>query len=192
MNKNKIIQTTTALFATYGINTVDMKRIAKEVHVSEDALAAEFNGREQLIEECLKHEIEIMETTVSDVVSYAQSSLEKFMDTVSLVLNGLSGFCPAFFKDLKGYPSAEKLLNLFRIRFLDKSIGYFMDCVKEGFFNPEFSNESTAAICVEQISSLEYKYQSKMLRLFLQGISTEKGIKELNRLNKESNLFINN
>jgi AcrR family transcriptional regulator len=192
MNKNKIIQTSTALFAAYGIKTVDMKRVAKEAHVSEEALETEFKGKEQLIEDCLKNEIERLETTFSEVVSYAQSSLERFVDTVSAIFNGLSGFCPAFFKDLKAYPSAQKCLNLFRERFLDMSIGYFVDCGKDGLFSPEFCNESTAAICVEQISSLEYKYQSKMLRLFLQGISTEKGIKELNRINKESNLFINN
>jgi AcrR family transcriptional regulator len=190
MNKSKIIQTTSALFFLYVIKSVDMKRLANEAHVSEEALEAEFSGKEQLIEECLKHEIERMETTVSDVVSYAQSTLEQLVDAVSVVFNGLSGFCPAFFKDLKAYPSAQKHLNLFRERFLDKCIGYFVDCGTDGFFNPEFCNESTAAICVEQISSLEYKYQSKMLRLFLQGISAEEGIKELNRINK-LNLFIN-
>jgi hypothetical protein len=192
MNKSKIIQTASALFAAYGINTVDMKRIAKEAHVSEETLAAEFNGKEQLIEDCLKHEIEMLEATVSDVVSYAQSSMEQFVDILSAVLAGLSGYCPAFYKDLKEYPSLQKHLNLYKTRFFDDCTGYFMDCGKDVFFNPEFSNESTAAICVEQISSLEYKYQSKMLRLFLQGISTEKGLKELNRIKSERNLFINN
>jgi hypothetical protein len=42
--------------------------------------------------------------------------------------------------------------------------------------------ESIGSICFEELSSLEYKYQAKMLRIFLQNICTPKGNKELNRL----------
>ena len=186
MNRNRIIQTATALFAAYGIKTVDMKRIAKEAYLSEQALEAEFSGMDELLETCVQHEIEMLKTDISDAVSDSQSSLELLFNAVSTVFAEYSGFCAAFYKDLREYPAAWNQLNSFREKFHNNCIGYFSDCEKDGFFSSDFlSMESSATFCIETFGSMEYKYQAKMMRIFLQSISTKKGIREIRRIDSE-------
>jgi len=185
VNRNRIIQTATALFAAYGIKGVDMKRIAKEAFVSEQALEAEFSGIEQLLEACVQHEIETLETDVTDAISQSQSSLELLIDDISTVFAERSRFCATFYKDLNAYPAAWNRVVLFKDNFRNRCIGYFRDCEKDGFFSPDFNMESTTAICVETLGNIQRKFQPNVIRVFLQSISTEKGENEINRINSE-------
>ena len=185
MNRNRIIQTATALFAAYGINTVDMSRIAHEAHVSEEVLEAEFSSMDELLEACLISEIEMLKTDVTDAISGSQSSLELLVDEISTVFADGSRFCAAFYKDLKGYPAAWNRLISHKENFRNRCIGYFRDCEKDGFFSPDFNMESTAAICVETLGSIQRKFQPNVIRIFLQSICTEKGENEIKRINSE-------
>jgi len=193
MNRNRIIQTAIALFAVYGIKAVDISRIAKETHISEQTVDAEFSSMEQLLEACVQHEIEVLETDVSDAILQSHSSLELLVDVISTVFAGLSRFCTAFYCDLGEFPLVQKQMILFRNKFHNNCIGYFIECEKDGFFSSDFfSMESSASFCIETFVNMEYKYQAKIIRIFLQSISTKKGIREINRIDRERNIFIYN
>ena len=186
MNRIKIIQTATILFAKYGIEAVSITLIAKEANVSEQAVEAEFNGMEQLLVACVQREIEMLETDVADAVSQAQSSLELLIDAVSTVFAGLSRFCAAFYSDLVKFPLVHKQMTSFKEKFHNSCIGYFRDCEKDDFFSSDFFNmESAASFCIETFGNMEYKYQAKMIRIFLKSISTKKGVREINRIDNE-------
>lgn len=188
MHKNRIIQTANALFARHGIETVSMKRIAEETSASEEALEAKFGSKEQLIEICMSHEIAKMETAISCVVLYAQSSMELLVGASLAVFTELSGFCSLFYKDLKKYPSAQKQLASFKAEFQNNCMGYFRECEKDGFFTSNIDAERRVSICTEEMDNLEYRYQAKMIRIFLKSFCTEKGKEELKRINCENYL----
>ena len=188
-NKIKIVQTATALFAKYGIKSVDISRIAKDAEVSEKAIETEFNSMEQLLEACLQHEIKLLETEVSEAVWQAQSSLELLTGAVSTFFAGLSRFCTAFYCDLRKFPLIQKQVFSYKEKIQNRCIDYFMECEKDGYFTKEFNMESVALIYFETVGNIEYKYQANVIRLFLKSICTEKGVNEISRIETERNFL---
>jgi hypothetical protein len=166
-----------------------MTRIANDANITKKALDKEFGSKGHLVEECMKRKITEIETEISTVVAQAQSSLERLFITLSVVIAELSWFCAAYYKDLKEYPVAQNRLYSFKENFCKQCTEYFRECEKEGFFPSELNMESVASICVEQLSSLEYKYQASIIRLYLKSICTEKGNEELHRIDSECGLF---
>ena len=184
MNKDILIKTATALFAAHGVKAVSMERIATEAGVLEKDAEAEFNDVEQLLEQCLIREIETIDAAVSDAVSQAQSSMERLIYTVSVIFARLSVFCPAFFSDLKGYASARKQSAYFSEKFHNRCVEYLIECEADEFIVSDMDMKSTALFCIEQMNSMQRKYQTKMIRIFLESISTEKGRREIKRIEK--------
>jgi AcrR family transcriptional regulator len=160
-----------------------MNQIAGEIGISKKTIYASFKNKEQLLDECMKQEIEKVEIIISDTIKSSQSSLETLLLVGARVFKELAGFCPAFYKDLSRFPVAQECLMRFRLKFRDSNITYFRQCAEEGFFIPTANNDGMASIYVEEIGSLTPKHQRAMIQTLLREICTEKGIKELNRLN---------
>jgi AcrR family transcriptional regulator len=192
MTKNKIIQAATALFAKHGIEAVSMEQIAEEAHVTEKAVGAAFESKEELLEACIRHQVQILKSAVLDDVSEAQTSLEALYDYLSAVFAGLPKFCPAFHNDMKKYPTVQKSEYLFNEKLRNRCIRCFRKCEKDGFFSPDYKMETVASFCMDIFGSTEPKYQAKVIRIFLESISTEKGVREIKRINNERNIFNNN
>jgi hypothetical protein len=182
MIRNQIIQVADSLFAQKGISAVSMEQIAAEAGVSEKSVDAEFAGKVDLLEECMKQKTVKTETVISAVQYVSQSVLETLILVMHVAFEEKSVLCNAFYKDLNKYPSSHKHLAVFNMEIQNRCTGYFIKCVEEGYFISNENRERMAFIYMEEICNLASKYQHAMMRTLIKGICTPKGLDEAARI----------
>ena len=182
MNRSRILHEAKSLFAKEGINAVNMRRIAIEADVNEDDIYTEFEGIGQLLEISLHGEIERIENIISKIKSISDSAFETLVIVMCLSLKEVSGFCPAFYKEIKHYPSSCKYLTNYRLKFLDDCTTYFRQCIEEGYFKSIENPERMASFYIEEIGNLASKYQFSMIQMLMTDLCTLKGFGEMQRI----------
>ncbi len=178
--KNQFIEIANNLFLTQGINEVSISQLTNSPGVSEESFFINFESKAHLVDEFLKQKIELVESIITKILSNTQSPLESLICVSGLTFKEFSCFCPAFYKDLEKYPSIQMRLDIFVKNIKDLCNKEFQKCRQEGFFNSNTMNENAIAIYLEEIRSLEPKYQWSIMKVLLRGFCSEKGRKELN------------
>lgn len=180
MEKEKIIQTTSALYARYGIKGVSMDQIAHELGISKKTIYEAFEDKEQLLTACIDYQTSRLVRSIEKTTAEAKSSLDALLLVGSKIFRHYGTPCPAFFKDLVRYPKAYARLKKFRADVKATCMEYFRKGIEEGSFEPGMDYEVISSLFVEQFSNMQIEYQGAMLLTFLKGICTPKGLAQLN------------
>ena len=170
------------LFSIHGIEKVKISQLTIAFGISEEQFFVNFESKSHLVDECLKQKINAIETKVPKIISCSQSSLESLICVSGLTFKELSFFCPAFYEDLRKYSTIQKRLEIFIQSIKNICNNELQKCREEELIDLNTNNESMIAIYLEEIRSMESKYQWEMMKLFLKGFCTEKGRTELNHI----------
>lgn len=195
MLSNRIIETASKMFTTFGLKAVSMDDVAKSVGISKRTLYEMFSSKDELLSQCMKLHREKGREKFEAVV---KDSSNDFVDIVIKILfiikEDVRSANPVFYQDLQrfNFRSAsnehergrEETCNQF-MRLLERG-------VKEGYIRKNINLSLVAELFINQGATLKttilhgkYATEEVLANLFLihfRGISTEKGIKRIDEV----------
>jgi len=191
MVKEQIILTALDLFSQYGIKSVSMDDIARNLSISKRTLYGFFDDKETLLIEG----IEYMNYKQSTYLEQIEKGDYTVVDVIILFYEEMMKrprwYSQKFYEDLKKYPKAMQHKEEQKDTFTKKCSELFNRGVGEGVFQKEVNFEIMSILAKEQAKMLQpSKSFSKhsnadvyttVLVTFLRGICTDKGRQILDR-----------
>jgi len=185
--EEKIIQTARGLFALYGIKTVSMDKISKELRISKKTIYGYFGNKDELVYKVIETSLHELIQDVEKENSSENSPVKKTLIYGNKIMNWLNSFCPAFRKDLNGFQRANCLLQEKQQHFYQLCLVNLKEGQNKGFFLTTPNDQVLSGICYFLISTIhrenkddQYTYYiPDIVITFLRGICTEKGLTEL-------------
>jgi AcrR family transcriptional regulator len=193
--KERIVEESASMFLKHGIKALTMGDIAKALGISKRTLYEHFDTKEHLLEGCLEFwekENQRIETEINDSSANPVEVVHKhFRKSVML----LASIHTSFFTDLKKYHSL-----LWRNRYkcmehqkLNHMVEFFELGIKDGYFRTDLKPEIATKLFFAQVEVLhddnvfpasgfsKTDVFREIIVIFMRGICTEKGIKEIER-----------
>jgi len=185
------------LFHRYGIKSVSMDDVARELSISKKTLYKLFKDKNELVSkvlECPTHEApsQIQNKTHLNAV-------EKHMLVYESIVGFLKDLNPTFEYDLKKYyPKLhQEVIQKRRKNIYENMHNDLTQGIKEGFFRPDIDIEiinTMNIIRIEGFQTMDVRevYKRDLLEVVKEffsyhfhAIATEKGLKEFERIQKE-------
>ncbi|MEG1543497.1 MAG: TetR/AcrR family transcriptional regulator [Tannerellaceae bacterium] len=185
MIKEEIVQTAFDLFSQYGIKSVSMDDIARNMSISKRTLYACFEDKEALLITGINFNYLQLLSFLEMLEKEPLSVLEVILLFYQEVMKNPRWYSRKFYDDLKRYPKALQSKEVCKEQFAKKCMFLFARGVKEEVFQPGVNFDILTVLVKEQAkmihpsraflnhSAQEVYYT--MLLTFLRGISTEKG-----------------
>lgn len=191
MTKEQVMTTALDLFSQYGIKSVSMDDIARNIGISKRTIYEFFEDKETLLQEAIKSYNNSMRSTLAELEKGPYTALDVFVLFYEDFMKRPRWYNKKYYDDLKRYPKALQKTEEEKSRFLKKCIKLLSRGAKEGVFQPNINFEIVALLAKEQAKMIRpskalsnhsvSEVFNTILYTFLRGISTEKGIAILDR-----------
>lgn len=187
--RERIIITALQEFRTSGIKSITMDDIAAKLKISKRTLYEIFEDKETLLKESIIYHRQLAEDALKELVTNSSSVLEVILKCYQGSIEMHKNVDNRFFEDLKKYPKVNDLMNCERERENKIVIDFMKKGVEQGLFRADINFEIIHFLLREQMDLLMARkafvqfpflevYEAIALT-YLRGISTEKGLKEL-------------
>jgi TetR/AcrR family transcriptional regulator, cholesterol catabolism regulator len=196
--KERILNKATEMCFKYGIRSVTMDDIAKELGISKKTIYQNFEDKDEIIYQVMQTEMEKDKCEWADLTKISKSILDKMRNTLDLMRKTMEGMNPAIMFDIKRYhPRAWSLFLNYKNNFILETVTKDLnEGIKEGIFRSDLNVELMAKYRLEQVeigfdteafptnkfSMVEV--QTTLMDHFIRGILTEKGLKQYNSYQK--------
>lgn len=191
MVKEQIILTALDLFSQYGIKSVSMDDIARNLSISKRTLYGFFDDKETLLIEGMEYMNYKQSTYLDQIEKGNYTAVDVIILFYEELMKRPRWYSQKFYEDLKKYPKAMQQKEDQKNVFTKKCFELFNRGVEEGVFQKEVNFDIMAILAKEQLKMLQpSKSFSKhsntdvyntVLVTFLRGICTEKGRSILDR-----------
>ena len=187
------------LYMKYGIKSITMDDVARELGISKKTLYQYVTDKDDLVGKFIDYEIAIRQEEICKCFRIGLNAVEELFE-ISLFMNKMMrDQNPATEYDLKKYypQHFQKTLNARREGVYNYILLNLKKGIKEGLYRKEMNKEVIAKLYLwrienTQLSELFSAEEFSSIRLFVElltyhvrGIATEKGIIELEKKNKE-------
>jgi len=183
--KEQIITTALDLFSQYGIKSVSMDDIARNLSISKRTLYGFFEDKETLLVEGLKYRNKQLENYLNQLEKEPHTTVDIILLFYDEILKRPRWYSQKFYEDLKKYPKAIENKEDEKEKFNEKCLLLFNRGIKEGVFQKEINFEIVALLAKEQLKMVppsksfskhsNSEVYSTVFLTFLRGICTEKG-----------------
>jgi len=192
--KKNIIEKISKLYHRFGIKSITMDDIAKELYISKKTLYKYFNDKAEIVEK-------VVDCIIADVNNYLVNieikklnAIEELLWINNQIVKSISNFNPTMNYDLKKYyPHLyQKLNDVKRNSLYNYIVQNIEKGKKEGLYRKNLNNEIIAKLYVfrveqmfesDSFSSEELNNPDFFNEIFiyhLRGIANDEGIKYLN------------
>lgn len=200
--KIDIIHKSTAIFMRYGIKSVTMDDIAKELGISKKTIYSIFKDKNELVNEIIIAKTTEDKCECEKVKSESGNAIDEMFGISRMIISKISSMNPSVFYDLQKYhPSAWEIMNKHRWEFVYKSFHTnLLRGIKEGIYRNDVNPDVIARINVSMTDMIFngktfpaniFKYDKvfeEMFRYQIHGMANEKGLNYLlTNYNIESN-----
>jgi AcrR family transcriptional regulator len=197
--KEDIIKVSLAGFLKHGIRKMTVQNLVSPLGISTKTVYKYFLNKEDLLKECLA-------LHYSSQISELLESIDKFPNAVqamatiwSQTINADFGVAKSFYHDLNYYyPNLQdSILKKYGNKISDTIVKLMVGGIKEGYFIKDLNPALSLKAMTVLYSSITRTDQYKNLKLpantlaeqtvfvYLRGICTDKGLKELNSFKKK-------
>ena len=190
--KEKIIEGAHSLFIRYGMRSVSMDDVARELSVSKKTLYQYFDKKDELVTEAVKHHMEGERKEFDEIKAASGNAIEELHNLAKCMRDHVFKINPTLMFDLRKYHAEGwKLFIDFKNDFLKSQIIHNINRGKEeGYFRSSLNAEILAILRIETVQLVfdnqlfptnEYNMVDVQLAVFdhfVHGLLTEKG-KEL-------------
>lgn len=179
------------MFKTQGIKAVRMDDVAKSLRMSKRTLYEQFTDKEELLLECVKYGDEKQREIYTSYMEKAEGLMDILCFFIRHELEGFSRYNPSFFVDVLKYQPVREYLEQkheadysYREAFLRKGIEEGLLVNNVNFPLLTRINKAALSYLIQEKFYEQYPL-SEIFRtftlVFLRGILTEKGQKELEK-----------
>lgn len=193
---DKIVEKALELFREKGVRAVRMDDISKDLKMSKRTIYEMFSDKEQILLECLRLNTARSRETYLKKLNDSNNIMEVLCFFVRHSLSKFSDVNPLFFVEAVRYQSVREYLEKVRAEENEAKREFLNRGIEEGLLVADINYEvldliNRAAInniisekVYEKVSVSELFYT--FIMVFLRGMLTEKGMKELNKLLNEN------
>jgi len=190
-----ILQKVRELYMKYGIKSITMDDIARELGISKKTLYQYVTDKDDLVGKFIDNEIELRKTGICNCFRVGCNAIEELFE-ISLYMNKLMREQnPATEYDLKKYypQHYQKIVRTRREGILDYILLNLKKGKKEGLYRDDMNEEIIAKLYLSRVESIHIndlytveeftsvKIFLELLTYHVRGIATEKGIKVLEK-----------
>lgn len=200
-SKERILIKSYELFCRYGVKSMTMDEIAREVGVSKKTVYQFFKDKDELVLEVSKHHFINDMKEIEEMFLQAINPIDEIMMLTKHMKKNLTNINPCLFFDLKKfYPKAfdswKEHKNTFIMEHIKNNINKGIEL---GFYREDINVEILAIMRLEQIelgcnpeifSPAKFKLvdvQTTFINHFIRGIVTEKGYKMMEEYKTKMN-----
>ncbi|MCE7068154.1 TetR/AcrR family transcriptional regulator [Dyadobacter sp. CY326] len=203
--KERIIKSALNLFWRYGIKSVTMDDIAKDLGISKRTIYQHYSDKEAILALVIQNQIMDQKCEMEKLEEKAANPIEQMMYASAQMRDTLSTMNPVLLYDLKKYyPLAWEQFETYKHDFLLKSIRENLTTgIEQGLYRPDIDVAVLALLRIEQIVMAfdptifpQKKFnmmhtQMQFLLHFLRGVLSEKGFEYYNTIKDRSAIEIN-
>jgi len=190
---NTLIEKARELYYKYGIKSITMDDVARELGISKKTLYQEVKNKRELVGKVFDFEIKKRTTDFKEPDKGELNAIEELFEVNRQINNLLEKHDPSMHYDLrKYYPDIFKRLHESRQnRMLKSLIKNLEKGKKEGLYRKEIDNEIIARVqvaraenvtessCLSVRDYISRKFFSELFIYHIRGIANNKGIKFL-------------
>ena len=186
--ENIILLKARALFLKYGVKSVSMDDIAKELAMSKKTLYQYFDGKKDLITRIIQHYITEEMEVVNHIQLVASDAVDEMIGIARYVIDFITNLEPSLTYDLrKYYPHSWSLIQEGHMGFVEETITRNIERgKKEGVYRQEIQTHIIAKLYVSnsmnivlmQLPDKDIKpvnLYKEMIHYHLHGLMTHKG-----------------
>jgi len=198
--KIEILQKAAQVYMRYGIRSVTMDDLARELGISKKTIYIYFKDKDEIVQEIirLKTQIDRMNCQLCGVE--AKNAIDEMFSISQFVAEMIKNINPSVFYDLQKYhPEAWKILENHKWEFVyNQILNNIKRGVKEGLYRDNMNPELIARMHLAKTDMVfggelfpidQYNIEDVFIELFrfqIRGMANENGLKYLiERLNKE-------
>ncbi len=185
-----IVEKVSNLYQKYGIKSVTMDDVSRELGISKKTLYAYVANKEELVEKFIEYKTDQKRCNVEWIQEQELNAIEELLAVNEHVVEMLKNFNPSTEYDLKKYyPELYKNLRKHRMDSMYKAVlSNIEKGKKEGYYRTELNGEIIAKIYVSRIENsfesemftleelTSAKFINEMMIYHIRGIANKKGI----------------
>lgn len=177
------------MFMRYGVRSVTMDDVARELGMSKKTLYQYFANKDELVTETCREHICSEENEFKEIHEQAENALDELHKLTVCVRKMMVRINPSLLFDLAKYhPEAWQHFLSFKTNFIQKHVREILERgIQEGYYRPEIRPDIMARVRMEQVQTVfdpkvfppnEYdlaEVQLAVLDHFIHGLLTDKG-----------------
>ncbi len=192
--KEKIIEVSTSLFMNYGIRSITMDDISKELSISKKTIYQYFKDKNEIVHQVALQQVKKQKEALINITSEESNAIEKLHMISHCMRENHKKVNPSLPLDIRRYyPETWDLFMDFKDQFTHGIlIGILKNGIDEGYFRSDINPVILATL---RLTELEMAFDKKLFpdntyntvkvhfqlfEHFVHGIMTEKGIEEFN------------
>lgn len=203
MDKARLVAEALGLFLKYGIKSITMDDVSKELGISKKTLYQIVVDKEDLVNKATKYYTEKDRHTILNIVNSYSNAVEQLVQICNYSCNVLREMNPSVIYDLKKYhPDSWNVYLTYKNSFIYEVIFHnIKNGIEKGFYRADLNIDIICRFYVGQIETIinpdifpthQYKFENtckEFLIYHIHGISTAEGIEQLtNYLTAQQNL----
>lgn len=200
--KKELLRKIGELYQMYGIKSVTMDDVARQLGVSKKTIYQYFSDKEELVNNVVEFMMHERQVCFSEMFSDKHNAIEELLKVNEFIIKMRQKHNPSMFFDLQKYfPKIhEKFMRHNWEKMYDAVLTNIIKGKNEGLYRKEMNGEIIAKIhlsrimsifennkifSIEELSSLEF--MNEAFNYHLRGMANEKGIKVLEELLNKKN-----
>ncbi|TNE79734.1 MAG: TetR/AcrR family transcriptional regulator [Bacteroidetes bacterium] len=189
----RVLESTNELFMRYGIRSVSMDDVAREVGMSKKTIYQHFTDRTHLVDAVIEHHIQTIKTNCDTICYEMENPIDQLLEIARYFHSLTRQMNPTLLFDLKKYfPQSWKKLSAFRLDQVHEQISDNLLKGREmGLYRTDFNIDIVVKLYIHLVGvildddlfpKVQYTFKElhhEMLMYHLHGISTFAGIEYL-------------
>lgn len=187
--KLEILERASAVYMKFGIKSVTMDDLARELSVSKKTIYKYFNDKNDLVKSIIEMKVQMDSAICTNTAIQSANAIEELIEISELVTQQFNNFNPIVFSDLKKFhKDAWEVIEAHKMSFVLNMITKNIERgIKENIYrdnlNPTITAKlyvasSDAAMNPEIFTWPEFKFQEvflEMIRLQINGMANDTG-----------------
>jgi AcrR family transcriptional regulator len=155
-NKDKIVLGAADMFMRYGVRSVSMDDVARELGMSKKTLYQSFENKDELVMETCKMHINHEMEAFGEIHVTAENAIDELHKLTSCMRMSMQNINPSLLFDLQKYhPDAWQIFLDFKFNFIQNQVKENIEKgIAEGFYRPEINPDVMAKIRMEQVQTV--------------------------------------
>lgn len=186
----QILESVNKLFMKYGLKSVTMDDIARELGISKKTLYVYFQDKNDMIIKVLRYNMEQHQCDLKCVYDTHMNAIDESFEVFQMVTNDLQEINPTVFFDLKKYyPEAWKIYEDYEMNMIPAMVEQNLKKgIAEGLYRPDVHTRIVAMAYTYLIRNIfetdffpnrEFDFKTLYLHIFryhIHGIASPKGL----------------
>ncbi|MFA6924293.1 MAG: TetR/AcrR family transcriptional regulator [Bacteroidales bacterium] len=188
--RNNILEEVSHLYIKYGIKSVTMDDVSRELGISKKTLYNFFSDKNDLVKNVISYQINKQTNKSFEIIKQKHNSIDVLLEASKHIIKFMETFNPSIRHDLqKYYPDVLKILKEHRRKHIFENIrANIIQGIKEGLYRKNLNPDIISSIYVSRLEILfNYEYFpsdkfefstifDEMFKYHIRGIASKKGI----------------